>query len=140
MRIWSLDPKYLDQKGLLACWRETLLAKHVLENKTKWYKNHPQLIRFKNSADPKNAINYYLFLIASEAKSRNYNFDFSKIWDFEVCKIAVTSGQLEYEKQHLLKKLLVRDISRYEKLKDEKLQPAKIFFLVEWEIESWEKL
>ena len=35
MRIWSLHPKYLDPKGLVALWRETLLAKHVLEGKTK---------------------------------------------------------------------------------------------------------
>ena len=40
MRIWSLHPKYLDAKGIVALWRETLLAKHVLEGKTKGYKNH----------------------------------------------------------------------------------------------------
>ena len=47
MRIWSLHPRYLDAKGLVAVWRETLLAKHVLEGKTKGYKNHPQLNRFR---------------------------------------------------------------------------------------------
>ena len=31
MRIWSLHPKYLDAKGVVALWRETLLAKNVLE-------------------------------------------------------------------------------------------------------------
>ena len=50
MRIWSIHPKYLDTKGLVALWRETLLAKNVLEEKTKGYKYHPQLIRFKSSA------------------------------------------------------------------------------------------
>ncbi len=30
MRIWSLHPKYLDRQGLLACWRETLLAQKVM--------------------------------------------------------------------------------------------------------------
>jgi hypothetical protein len=49
MRLWSIHPKYLDAKGLVALWRETLLAKHVLEGKTKGYKNHPQLNRFKRS-------------------------------------------------------------------------------------------
>jgi len=43
MRIWSLHPKYLDSKGMVALWREALLAKQVLLNKTKGYKNHPQL-------------------------------------------------------------------------------------------------
>ena len=52
MRIWSLHPKYLDTKGLVALWRETLLAKHVLEGKTKGYRNHPQLDRFKKAQNP----------------------------------------------------------------------------------------
>ncbi len=47
MRIWSLHPKHLDAKGLVALWREALLAKHVLEGKTVGYLNHPQLNRFK---------------------------------------------------------------------------------------------
>ncbi|MEM3714836.1 MAG: pyrimidine dimer DNA glycosylase/endonuclease V [Nitrososphaeria archaeon] len=40
MRLWSIHPKYLDQKGLVACWREGLLAKKVLLGKVKGYKNH----------------------------------------------------------------------------------------------------
>lgn len=31
MRIWSLHPTYLEPKGLVALWHETLLAKNVLE-------------------------------------------------------------------------------------------------------------
>jgi len=49
MRIWSIHPKYLDAKGLVALWRETLLAKHVLEGKTKGYTNHPQQKKNFNS-------------------------------------------------------------------------------------------
>jgi len=52
MRIWSLHPKYLDSKGLVALWREALLAKHVLEGKTVRYNNHPQLNRFKQAHSP----------------------------------------------------------------------------------------
>ncbi len=29
MRLWSLHPRYLDPQGLMALWRETLLAKAV---------------------------------------------------------------------------------------------------------------
>ncbi len=72
MRIWSLHPKYLDTKGLLALWRETLLAKCVLEGKTKGYKNHPQLFRFKQMKQPLHAINHYLSEIYKEAALRNY--------------------------------------------------------------------
>lgn len=59
MRLWSLSPHYLDQKGLVALWREGLLAKAVLEEKTKGYKNHPQLDRFKSSQMPLEEINEY---------------------------------------------------------------------------------
>ncbi|HEU5178767.1 MAG TPA: pyrimidine dimer DNA glycosylase/endonuclease V, partial [Burkholderiales bacterium] len=30
MRLWSLHPKYLDARGLVALWREALLAQAVL--------------------------------------------------------------------------------------------------------------
>jgi hypothetical protein len=51
MRLWSLHPKYLDRAGLLAVWREGLLAQQVLMGNTKGYKNHPQLNRFKEQGD-----------------------------------------------------------------------------------------
>jgi hypothetical protein len=66
MRIWSLHPEYLDTKGLVSLWRETLLAKKVLEGKTEGYKNHPQLIRFKKSDNPLKHINQYLMKVNSE--------------------------------------------------------------------------
>jgi len=77
MRLWSIHPKYLDTKGLVAVWREALLAKNVLKNKTKSYKNHPQLKRFKNK--PITIINSYLKTIYDEAKNRNYNFNKNKV-------------------------------------------------------------
>ena len=46
MRLWTINFKYLDAKGLVALWREALLAKNVLAGLTKGYKNHPQLDRF----------------------------------------------------------------------------------------------
>src|SRR5215212_6204406 len=106
MRLWSLHPSLMDTKGLVALWRESLLAKKVLQNKTKGYRNHPQLVRFKCCADPVNAINYYLSEIYKEAERRNYNFDKSKIdCGFKRQKIKVTSGQIEYELEHLKKKI-----------------------------------
>lgn len=60
MRLWSIHPKYLDAKGLVALWREALLAQNVLLGNTKGYKNHPQLIRFKNHTDSISAIGFYL--------------------------------------------------------------------------------
>jgi hypothetical protein len=34
MRLWSLHPKHLDRQGLLAVWREGLLAQEVLRGET----------------------------------------------------------------------------------------------------------
>lgn len=140
MRIWSLHPKYLDTKGLVALWRETLLAKHVLEGKTKGYTNHPQLIRFKKVENPQAAIHQYLAEILEEAKIRGYKFDSNKInFDFTPIQIPVTTGQLEYELEHLAKKLSVRDPEKLRTLPETKLlETVSIFYVVEGEIESWE--
>ena len=140
MRIWSLHPKYLDAKGLVALWRETLLAKNVLEGKTKGYKNHPQLNRFKKTENPEEAINEYLSEVYFEAKNRNYNFDKSKInWDFNQTRIPVTSKQVEYEFLHLLKKLAQRDPDKYKLLRNVKSpDTVSIFFIINGEIEEWE--
>ena len=141
MRIWSIHPEYLDAKGLVALWRETLLAKNVLEGKTKGYKNHPQLDRFKNSENTLGNINYYLVKVYEEAVKRGYSFDKKKI-DLNAQKfpVAVTNGQLRYEFQHLLAKLNKRDPEKHKflyKLTDPK--PHPLFNIVEGEIESWEK-
>jgi hypothetical protein len=142
LRIWSLHPKHLDAKGLVALWRETLLAKHVLEGKTKGYKNHPQLTRFMNQKEPLDAINSYLEIIFNEASSRGYNFNRDK---FKVTaskiKIAVTSGQLDYEFEHLQAKLKKRDQKKFKENKlgnNYNLHP--IFRLVKGGIETWEKV
>lgn len=142
MRIWSLHPKYLDTKGLVALWRETLLAKNVLEGNTKGYKNHPQLNRFKASRNPNDAINHYLSEIYEEATRRNFNFDKAKInWNFHTERMDVTTGQLAYEVSHLLNKLQLRDIRKFEELKTNLIfEPHPLFNLVDGDIEKWEIL
>jgi hypothetical protein len=140
MRIWSIHPGYLDTKGLVALWREALLAKHVLEGKTKGYTNHPQLIRFKEMASPSHAINHYLSEIYQEAESRHYRFDKSKIDpDFKPVKMTVTRGQLDYEMKHLLHKLKLRDKDRFMRLsRIRTVDPAGIFRVVAGGVADWE--
>ncbi len=142
MRIWSLHPCYLDTKGILALWREALLAKKVLEGKTNGYKNHPQLNRFKESDSPVMSINCYLAEVYNEALDRGYDFCREKIdWNFEKISLTVTSGQMNYEKEHLLQKLQVRDKNRYEELiKINEFKPHPMFRVVNGDVESWEKL
>ena len=140
MRIWSIHPKYLDAKGIVALWRETLLAKNVLEGKTIGYRNHPQLLRFKNSEKPLEAINQYLEAVYNESKIRKYNFDITKFNPTEKkIKLRVTQGQINYEYEHLLHKLKTRDPMLYEKLKKNKIiEPHPIFKIVKGDVEKWE--
>lgn len=140
MRIWSLHPKYLDAKGLVALWRETLLAKHVLEGKTKGYKNHPQLDRFKACKNPLNAINFYLACVWKEADARGYHFSDKKIdWKFRKTKLKVTDGQMQYELEHLRRKLKQRDRSKFAETCDlKKASPHPLFRAVKGAVEDWE--
>lgn len=142
MRIWSLHPKYLDSKGLVALWRETLLAKHVLEGKTNGYKNHPQLDRFKTAKYPVDSINQYLSEVYAEASARKFNFDKHKIdWKFRKSKLPVTKGQIRYEVEHLLAKLKKRDPNKYRELKSKStVDGHPIFSVVAGRVEAWEIL
>lgn len=142
MRIWSLHPQYLDTKGLVALWRETLLAKNVLAGNTKGYKNHPQLLRFKNTENPLEAINQYLAEVYQEATRRNYSFNREKIdWDFKATILTVTQWQVEYEKNHLLKKLETRDSKKFEEAKiSDTFNTHPLFEVLEGGIEEWEIL
>src|SRR5580698_5921397 len=109
MRLWTLHPRYLDSKGLVAAWREALLAQKVLDGKTKGYRNHPQLLRFKEQADPLAAIGSFLAGLLGEADDRGYNFDGTKILRRKGRRrIEETTGQLRFEWAHLRAKLRSR--------------------------------
>ena len=140
MRIWSIHPKYLDTKGIVALWRESLLAKKVLEGKTKGYWQHPQLIRFRDSGNPVDGINLYLSIVYEDSLKRGYQFDRSKFnLDFKPLSLHVTEGQLEYEMKHLLAKLEIRDPDRYLLLsKETSIVPHPLFYVVQGEVEAWE--
>ncbi len=145
MRIWSLHPQYLDRQGLLAVWRESLLAKKVLQGKTKGYYHHPQLNRFRQANDSALAINLYLLGIYQESLNRGYSFDISKIAQTDsVLKIRVTAGQICYETTHLLKKLAKRDIKKMKLLKKVaglgKIQPHPLFRIMEGSVAEWERV
>jgi len=140
MRIWTIHPKYLDAKGLLAVWRETLLAQKVLKNETVGYRNHPQLRRFKETPDPTGAIAAYLRGIYAEAVNRNYSFSEEKIAPASFSgQIPCTRGQLLYEWKHLREKLRARDARRLQEVSHIKEPEAHpIFKIIEGEIEDWE--
>jgi Pyrimidine dimer DNA glycosylase len=142
MRLWSLHPKYLDSKGLVAAWREALLASAVLQNLTKGYRNHPQLNRFKESVAPVIAIAIFLKEIYIESKQRGYNFNASKIPKVNsIIKLQVTNGQLKYEWDLLRTKLAKRDPEKLSQIKEIDFpEPHPLFEVVNGKIEKWEKV
>ena len=141
MRLWSISPSYLDAKGLVALWREALLAQNVLAGNTQGYKYHPQLSRFKETNNPLGAIASYLRAVAHEADARGYHFDKSKIKNKRYqSKIPVTSGQIEYEFEHLLRKLRTRDPEWYKSLKQTRTKTTHPLFqkVKNNKVEDWE--
>lgn len=143
MRLWSLHPKYLDSKGLVAVWREALLAQRVLQDQTIGYRQHPQLMRFRQHADPVAAIGFYLKGIYEEAARRSYSFNLGKVAVQKVVElIPVMRGQILYEREHLMRKLEKRKaFHALESLETEdhpELHP--LFILVEGSLEPWESV
>lgn len=141
MRLWTLHPRYLDPKGLVAAWREALLAQKVLAGGTRGYRNHPQLTRFRSAANPQWAIAAFLRELAAEAKRRGYAFDVSKIPASGAArKLRETRGQLVYEWRHLKRKLRVRAPAIARQLRGVSVpEPHPIFRIVAGKVRDWEK-
>lgn len=144
MRLWSIHPKYLDSSGLVAQWREGLLAKKVLEGKTRGYRNHPQLDRFKNLDNPLEAMNFFLQEVFHEAGRRGYHFNASKIdlgENLTGFRISVTKGQIDYEFSLLQTKLKLRNPVQYRRnAVTSGIDLHNLFETREGEVESWERV
>ena len=140
MRLWTLHPKYLDARGLVALWREALLAQAVLKGLTSGYTRHPQLKRFRSSASPLESIASYLQAVYTEATSRGYCFDITKISaNRSVESILVTRGQLDYEWAHLAAKLRVRApswLAKFEPISRPTTHP--MFRVIPGPVAEWE--
>src|SRR5579884_2292414 len=139
MRLWSLHPSLLDRMGLVALWREGLLAQKVLLGQTVGYRFHPQLKRFQGSKNAIGAISTYLWAVVDEGCARGYLFDASKIaMRRRGFRITVTQGQLEFERDHLTKKLLLRDRAMAAVLSSAELKAHPMMRVVSGDIEAWE--
>ena len=141
MRLWTLHPRYLDPKGLVAAWREALLAQKVLTGATRGYRSHPQLIRFKAQPDSLAAIAAFLTGLLEEAKVRGYHFDGSKILASGTARrIPETKGQLALEWRHLQAKLRARAPALARRLRGITAPaPPPLFYIVRGAPRSWEK-
>jgi hypothetical protein len=141
VRLWTLHPSYLDPPGLTALWRETLLAQAVLRGSTRGYRNHPQLIRFREQPDPGAAISCYLLGIHEEAVSRGYEFDLTKVGDpAATASMEETEGQLLWEWQHLMSKLCARAPDLHEALVGLDVPlPHPMFRIAPGPVREWER-
>ena len=141
MRIWSLHPEYLDARGLVALWREALLAQAVLRGATRGYRHHPQLARFRRRRSPADAIAEYLRHVHAEALARGYRFDGDLIGSAGARgRIPVRRGQLEHEWEHLKAKLGRRDPARAARCEAVAFPAAHpLFRVVPGGVEAWER-
>ena len=140
MRLWTLNPKYLDARGLTAVWREGLLAQAVLRGQTVGYTKHPQLARFRLARTPVKCIGRYLEAVYSEAIQRGYSFDRRRIVRTGLGpRIKASAGQLRYEWRHLKAKLAIRDRAWLAKLRRVAQPEAHpLFRIVPGPVEEWE--
>lgn len=141
MRLWTLHPRYLDAPGLVAAWREALLAQKVLAGGTRGYTRHPQLARFRSHPRPVPVVAAYLKGIAAEAKRRDYRFDAGKISRSRFSgQMTETRGQLLYEWRHLKAKLRIRAPQLYRQLRSVRVpEPHPLFRIVPGRVRDWEK-
>lgn len=143
MRLWTLHPRHLDAAGLVALWREALLAQAVLLGRTRGYTRHPQLQRFRTVPDPVAFIAGYLRIVAEEAASRGYAFDAARIIAAEnsIKPIAETKGQLLYEWEHLGRKLQRRSPDWYrDRVAGARPVAHPLFRIVAGGVRDWERV
>jgi hypothetical protein len=142
MRLWTIHPRYLDPQGLVALWREGLLAQKVIAGETRGYTRHPQLARFREHPEPLQLIAAYLAGVAQEAARRGYQFDETKIRSPRFpAQLAETRGQLLFEWKHLQAKLRRRRPELYREIR--KLvhpRPHPLFRIVPGDVREWEKI
>lgn len=141
MRLWTIHPRYLDGPGLVALWREGLLAQQVLRGRTRGYRHHPQLLRFRSHAQSLGCIASYLLAVHGESVVRGYRFDATKIARSRAAVgLTETEGQLLCEWAHLMRKLRKRAPGLYRKLQKIGVpEPHPLFRIVPGGVRSWER-
>ena len=141
MRLWSLHPRYLDSRGLVALWREALLARAVIAGRTAGYRRHPQLVRFREQTSPLSFVAEYLRAVHAESVARGYRFDRRRIGRRRAPgQIDVPKGQIDFEWRHLMNKLAKRAPGRHEELLAvTSPEPHPLFRVIAGGIADWEK-
>src|SRR5512140_3832114 len=140
VRLWTIHPRSLDSQGLTALWREALLARKVLQGRTRGYRHHPQLCRFQARSNPVALINAYLAQVHAEALRRGFAFDRAKLGSPRArTHLLETVGQLDFEWRHLQAKLRGRSPALARALQHvQRPDPHPLFRLVPGNVRPWE--
>lgn len=127
-------PRASARCGARVCWR-----KKVLAGRTRGYRHHPQLARFREHAQPSAAIATYLDCVRREANNRGYRFR-ARIGRARIeRRLSVSHGQLRFELVHLRKKLWHRDRARYRALaRVQRPVPHPLFVAQPGPVAPWE--
>jgi hypothetical protein len=140
MRLWTVHPRYLDARGLVALWREALLARAVLRGRTRGYRHHPQLERFRAHRRPLAAIDAYLHGVLAEADARGYAFRRARVGVRRPrIVLRATRGQLAHEWRHLLRKLKQRSPAVHRRWRRNAPAPHPLFRVVAGSVAGWER-
>jgi hypothetical protein len=142
VRLWTLHPRYFDAQGLVALWREGLLAQKVLAGQTRGYRHHPQLTRFRETANPLAAIGAYLAGVHAEAAARGYCFEAALVLSSRYeGTLHETKGQLLHEWGHLKAKLRKRSRAWHRVICSEKEPRAHpLFRITRGGVRHWERV
>lgn len=138
MRLWTIHPSHLDRAGLLACWREGLLARRVRASTVPiGYANHPQLHRWPDVA----TLDAYLHGLVDEAEVRGYRFDRTKLGArINTSPIPVSTGQVDFEAGRLVSKMWARGGRPRAPLSPGAIQVHPIFTIYSSDkVEEWER-
>jgi hypothetical protein len=140
MRLWTVHPRHLDAAGLVAVWREALLARAVLRGKTRGYRHHPQLDRFRAHGRPLDCIDAFLAGLHAESVARGYRFSARK-FRRPARRVALveTRGQLLHEWAHLKRKLKRRSPARYREALAARPAAHPLFRVVAGGVRPWER-
>lgn len=147
MRLWSIHPKYLDNRSLMVFWNDAILAKSSILGKIDFHSPHFQ--RFKYIDNKEHVLNVYMKEIFLEGSKRNLNFDKNQIEDIFLLPlltsdlIDLTYGQLKFEFELLVDKF--KSTNNNEALeflmnsyiKDDQIE-SLVFHLTDGPMESWD--
>ena len=152
MRLWSLNPAYLDDASLRELWDDCMRAKKQMERLTEYpngSRPHPQLLRFFRTPGPLGAFSDYMWGVLDAIAQRGLYCGAQRKNAIPRPRsgshmyMSVTAGQMEIE-TWLYGAKLVKERGNGEKYVQfwsiPEPQPHPLFQIVRGAVERWEMM